>query len=183
MIKTLRYMLLVIAAVSVAGCTREIPKQVLSNVDPAIRFNMLIADPSAYIGKTVMAGGEIVNSVNTSSGVTSVEIMQLPLDTDYRPERGDRSDGRFIASYNGYLETQIFRPGRYVTVVGVVAPPHKGAIGSMPYVFPIITTTYIKLWPLHTGSDLPAYSIGLGFDYGPAFYPPWGFYPYGPFWY
>ncbi len=183
MVKTLLYTLLALALAAVSGCTRGIPKQVLSNVDPAISFNMLITDPSAYTGKTVMAGGEIITSANTSSGVTKMEIMQLPLDSDDKPEHGDQSGGRFIATYSGYLETHIFSPGRNVTVVGVVAPPHKGTIGSMPYVFPVIHATYIKLWPRPSTTSLPAYSIGWGVGYGPGFYPSWGFYPYGPFWY
>ncbi|MCL4469248.1 MAG: Slp family lipoprotein [Deltaproteobacteria bacterium] len=183
MIKTLSSMLLVISLIAVAGCAREIPENIISNVDTAITFSMLIKDPSGYKGKTVMTGGEVISSVNESSGTTSLEIMELPLERDYKPEKGDRSSGRFIAVYPGYLETHIFRPGRFVTVVGVVEAPQKGTIGSMPYVFPVIDTTYIKLWPIVHRSNLPAYSIGLGFDYGPSLFPPWGYYPYGPFWY
>jgi outer membrane lipoprotein len=183
MVKTISYILLAISLVAVTGCTKEIPENVISNVDQSITFSMLIKDPSAYQGKTVMAGGEIISSANESSGNTSLEIMELPLDSDYKPGKGDKSSGRFIASYKGYLETHIFRPGRLVTVVGTVAAPKKGAIGSMSYVFPVIDATYIKLWPIVKTSNLPAYSIGLGFDYGPGMFPPWGYYPYSPFWY
>ncbi len=183
MVKTISYMLLAISLIAVTGCAKEIPENVISNVDKAITFNMLIHDPSTYKGKTVIAGGEIISSANESNGHTSIEIMELPLDSDYKPRKGDKSAGRFIASYKGYLETHIFRPGRFVTVVGVVADAKKGTIGSMPYVFPVIDITYIKLWPIVHKSTVPAYSVGFGFDYGPPMFPPWGYYPYGPFWY
>ncbi|MGC8756715.1 MAG: Slp family lipoprotein, partial [bacterium] len=111
-----------------------------------------------------------------------LEIMQLPLDSDYKPKTGDESSGRFIALYKGYLETHIFSPGRLVTVVGTVNGSKKGTIGSMSYNFPVIDITYIKLWPIVQKRNIPAYSFGVGFDYGVGPFPPW-YYPYYPLWY
>ncbi len=180
MVKTICYTLLAVALFAASGCAPGIPKDVLSNVDKSITFSMLMSDPSAHKGKTVLAGGAIVGSTNESSGYTQLEVMQLPLDSDYEPEKGDRSEGRFIVLYKGYLETQIFGPGRLVTVVGTVDESKKGTVGSMTYSFPVIESTYIKLWPVPR-NPVPVYSVGLGFDYGP--FPPWWYYPYGPPWY
>lgn len=182
MLKKVFYLISIISLLLITGCTKEIPENVLLNVDKSITFNMLIKQPSSYKGKTVLAGGEIINSINESDDNTSLEIMELPLDSDYKPKIGDKSFGRFIALYKGYLETHIFRPGRLVTVVGIVNESKKGNIGSMSYTFPVIDITYIKLWPIVHKSNIPAYSFGFGFGYGMGPFPPW-YYPYYPLWY
>ncbi|MCL5276580.1 MAG: Slp family lipoprotein [Deltaproteobacteria bacterium] len=180
--KTIAYTLLAIALLTTSGCVPAIPREVLSSVDRSITFGMLIREPAAYKGKTVMVGGTIVKSTNEGSGYTRLEVMQLPLDGDGTPMRGDRSGGRFMVLCKGYLETRIFGPGRLVTVVGAVDGSKKGTVGSMAYEFPVIDSTYLKLWPV-PARPMPVYSIGIGFDEGP--FPPWGYYPYpyGPFWY
>jgi outer membrane lipoprotein len=180
MIKKIGYVLFMIFLIAMTSCAKAIPENVLLNIDKSITFNMLIKEPSAYKGKTVICGGEIIRSANENDGNTSLEIMELPLDSDYKPEKGDKSSGRFIALYKGYLETHIFSPGRFVTVVGVVAEPKKGTIGNMSYTFPVLDITYIKLWPIEQHYNVsPAYSLGFGFNYGPGPFPPW----YYPFWY
>ncbi len=180
--KTMVYTLLAIALLTAAGCVPAIPREVLSGVDRSITFGMLIRGPAAYKGKTVMVGGTIVKSTNEGSGYTRLEVMQLPLDSDGAPMTGDRSEGRFMILYKGYLETKIFGPGRLVTVVGTVGGSKKGTVGSMAYEFPVIDSTYLKLWPV-AARPVPVYSIGIGFDEGP--FPPWWYYPspYSPFWY
>ncbi len=174
-------MLIAIVLLAASGCSTAIPENALSNVDKSITFAMLKANPSAYKDKTILVGGEIIKSTNKHNGTTQLEVIEFPLDNEYRPRKGDKSDGRFIVVYKGYLETEIFKPGRFVTVVGIVGENKKGTIGNMPYNFPEIDVTYLKLWPLTHTENMPAYSIGLGFDYGPYIYPPYWYYPYSPF--
>ncbi len=178
--RKIEYAGLVIALLVASGCVPAIPGKVLSNVDRSITFGMLNADPSAYKGKMVMVGGSIVKATNEKNGYTRLEVMQLPLDTDEEPITGDRSYGRFMVLCKGYLETKIFSPGRLVTVVGTAGEVQKGTVGKMPYEFPVIASTYLRLW------RVPRRPIrfGFGIDYGPP--PPWWYYPYpyyGPFWY
>jgi outer membrane lipoprotein len=178
--KTISYPILVILLLAAYSCAPKIPKSVLSNVDKSITFNMLITNPSEYTGKTVITGGEIISAINQSNGDTRIGILEFPLDNDYKPQKGDRSKGRFIVLYRGYLETKIFRPGRLVTVVGTVGETKKGTIGSMSYTFPVINSTYVKLWPAKQHNPMPIYPIGSGFSYAPYMLPPWGYYPYEP---
>lgn len=180
--KTIRYVLLAVIAIAASGCVPEIPKEVLSNVDTTITFKMLKINPTEYTGKTIITGGEIVSATNQSNGDTALEIIEFPLDSDYKPQKSDQSSGRFIVSYKGYLETKIFAPGRLVTIVGTVGESHKGTIGSMPYTFPLVSSTYVKLWPIKP-NPVPVYSLGFGLDYAPYMAPPWWYYPYGPLMY
>ncbi len=178
--KTIGYPILVILLLVAYGCAPKIPKNVLANVDKSITFTMLISNPSEYTGKTVITGGEIISAINQSNGDTKIGILEFPLDSDYRPLKGDRSNGRFIVLHKRYLETKIFGPGRLVTIVGTVGETIKGTIGSMPYTFPVINSTYIKLWPIKQHNPMPIYPIGIGFSYAPYMLPPWGYYPYEP---
>lgn len=181
MSKTISYIILAFVLLTASSCAPKIPKKVLSNVDKSITFNMLMTDPSAYTGKTVIAGGEIIRAINQNNGDTTIGILEFPLDNGYKPQKGDRSDGRFIVLHKGYLETKIFGPGRLVTIVGTVGKSKKGTIGTMPYTFPVINSIYIKLWPIKQHNPMPIYPIGIGFSYAPYMLPPWGYYPYEPF--
>ena len=181
MSKTISYIILAFVLLAASSCTPKIPKRVLSNVDKSITFNMLITNPSAYTGKTVIAGGEIIRAINQNNSYTTIEILEFPLDNEYKPQKGDRSNGRFIVQHKGYLETKIFGPGRLVTIVGTVGKRKKGTIGTMSYTFPVIDSTYIKLWPIKQRNPMLIYPIGIGFSYAPYMLPPWGYSPYEPF--
>lgn len=176
--KKLVYIIVLLVTFGITACATSIPKTVLSNVDKVITFKMLITDPASYRNKIVMLGGEIVSSKNETNNTTSLEVIDFPLKSDYKPRMGDHSDGRFIAVNNGYLETEIYKPGRLVTIVGSVTGTKEGKIGDMKYNFPVINITYIKLWHIHHKEYLYQYPYPM-FYFGPNFYPPWWYYPYG----
>lgn len=102
-------------------------------------------DIAAAKGRDVLWGGQIVRSINKQEG-TLLEILQQPLDRRGRPESSDRSAGRFLVLYPGYLETLIYGQGRQVTVFGPVSGSRTLSLQEIDYTYPLITTADIHLW-------------------------------------
>ncbi len=120
------------------------------------------ADIGAVRGRTVAWGGIIVNARNLQNA-TQIEVLGYPLDPDNRPDTKAAPLGRFLALHPGYLETADYSPGRQLTVVGDITETREGTVGEARYVYPVVATTRLHLWPKETRqpSD-PQIHFGIG---------------------
>ena len=149
------------------GCATVISKQVREKVNKEVTFSRVKEDPEAYQGEVVMWAGVIIRSENREEG-TLIEILQKATDWEGAPEKTDRSGGRFLALYDGYLETAVFNEGREVTVAGEVAGKRALPLGQIDYVYPLISILEIHLWPERSyGDDWPS-----SYWYDPWFWGP-----------
>lgn len=120
------------------------------------------ADIGAVRGRTVAWGGVIVNAKNLQNA-TQVEVLGYPLDLDNRPDIKAAPLGRFLALHPGYLETADYNAGRHVTVIGSVTETREGTVGEARYVYPVLATTRLHLWPKETQqSSDPQIHFGIG---------------------
>jgi len=160
-----------VAAVAlVAGCaTAVIPASVRSQVSEGITFQQVRGNPEAYRGKTVLWAGHVLALRNEKEG-TYVEVLQAPADAEGRPHSFEQSAGRFIAFFDRYLDEAVYRPGRSVTVVGVVQGQKSQPLGQgkTEYAYPLLTGQYIYLWPPMTRRPPPYYN-----EWGPWWGDPW----------
>jgi outer membrane lipoprotein len=152
-----------------AGCAPLISKELRRELSPDITFKQVIKDPDAHKGKTVLISGIILGSKNTKEG-TLIEILQKPADIGGRPKDVDDSDGRFLALYDGYLDTAIYSRGRDVAVAGEITGKRILPLGEIDYIYPLISIKEIHLFKVRKEE---------GFRYHP--YPYWWW--YHPRWY
>jgi outer membrane lipoprotein len=132
-------------ALSVTGCVHVIPKETLRKVDRNLSFAELLEAPKAHKGKVVLLGGVVVKAVNKDKG-TLLEIYQTKIDSQGRPIGLDRSGGRFLAFYQGFLDSEIYCKGRKVTIVGAVEGEKVGKLGDLNYHYPYLVINTIHLW-------------------------------------
>lgn len=133
----------------VTGCAPVISKNLREQVEKEISFKQVISNPDAYQGKMVIWGGVIIAAKNTKEG-TLIEILQKPTDAQGRPKDVDRSDGRFLALYDRYLDAAIYAQGREVTVAGEIKGKRILPMGEIQYTYPMILAKEIHLWPART---------------------------------
>ncbi len=150
--------LLVLVAGLLLGCAPPFPQETLARVDRNITFRDLRKDPGRYTGRWVMLAGLIIASRNTKEG-TTIEMLQRPAYDDGRPRDTDETGGRFLIQSEGYLETAVFRPGRLLTVVGVVAGETTQKLDDIEYRYPVVTAKALHLWS--SGSE-PRFFFGIG---------------------
>jgi outer membrane lipoprotein len=151
----------ILLAALLAGCASPVPKVIREPLPGEIGVAQARADLDAHIGKRVRWGGSIVKVENRPKE-TVIELVSRPLGDRGRPRDTDRSGGRFLASFQGFLDPAIYAKGRELTVVGTLADSVSGAIGEHPYRFPLVRVESFYLW-----EPLP---------------PPYPYY-YDPFWY
>jgi Starvation-inducible outer membrane lipoprotein len=105
--------------------------------------------------------------------------MQTELDFQKRPRNVDRSSGRFMVRYEGFLDPYIYSKGREITLIGVIIGKEEQEIGEIRYVYPVVDSRDVRLWeknqeiryrdPWFWGSP-----YGWGYPY------PW--WPGSPYW-
>lgn len=170
-------LLICVAAVFVlSACAYPISKGLRKEAEKSPAFTSVLKEPATYVGSIVIWGGVIVETINHKTG-SEIVVLETPLDFEGEPEDSEYSQGRFIARTSGYLDPEIYRKGRKVTVAGRIVTPEQGKIGEMSYNYPVISIREIHPWQVPR-VYYPPYYYGYGW-YGPYYGPYWGP-PFGP---
>lgn len=120
-------------------------KEIMNQVDETLTYQVVQQGPDRYLGKTVLWGGVIVEVTNRQNE-TELKVAQTELDIEKRPKDLDRSGGRFIVRYAGFLDPAIFQAGREITVAGEVAGKEFLPLGRTQYSYPVLMAKEIHLW-------------------------------------
>ncbi len=138
---------LILLVLFLNACAGPIPKNMRDGVSPNTGFERVIRNPAGSVGKTVLWGGEIIETI-TREEYSLIEIIQKPLGFKERPLAGDESEGRFLVEYRGqFLDPAIYKIGREVTIVGEIIRAEKKKLGKMNYRYPYVLASYVYLWP------------------------------------
>lgn len=128
-----------------------------------------------------MRWGGTIASVQNRADATWIEIVERELGAYGRPLETDRSEGRFLARFDGYLDASIYKVDRPITIFGVVKGQVSGFIGDYSYNFPLVHVASHYLWREHDPYADYRYRDPY-WDYPYWYYPYWyyphGYYPY-----
>lgn len=147
-------------AIALFACAPAFSPQSLDRVEKNISFQALLRDPDQYRDRTLMYGGEIIQTWVEASE-TWVEVLQKPLDWENRPQDGDVSYGRFFVILQGFQDPAIYAPGRKITSIGEVQGKRVEKIKDLDYTFPVILSRESHLWRPESTSQ-PTFHIGIG---------------------
>ena len=93
-----------------------LPADLRQRIDSTVPFADLEAAPSSYVGRTVMVSG-IVLTAKRAKDRTEIEVLQLPAEQGGLPsDDRSRSEGRFLAVENKFLDPATIVSGTPVTV-------------------------------------------------------------------
>jgi outer membrane lipoprotein len=156
----------------VTSCS-VISQQIRKESMPPVDFKILIQETDKYLGNTVILGGYILETKNLADR-SSVKVLQVPLGLGENPKSRDESEGRFIISYKGFLDPEIYSKGRKVTVAGTIVGTVVEKVDQFAQPYLKIESREIYLWPREEKYVWPYY-----YDpwYYPYYYDPW-YYPY-----
>ena len=129
--------------------------------------------PQKYINKNVLWGGMIIET-DVKPNATFIKVIDRDLDYEKRPKEGDKSNGRFIVRYPGFLDPAIYKPGREITVIGTLSGVERQPVGEFQYTYLLVDSKHLHLWETRAKYRRPAY-----WDY-PLMPFPYSSYPYYP---
>ena len=129
-----------------------------------------------------LRGVPTYRSVKRTKSQTEIEILQLPTEGGQPSTTGRlRSEGRFLAVREEFLDPASMPPGIPVTVIGVVKGSTTRPLDDSEYVYPILDIKHLTDWSAvaaqQSGDNTAAF---YGPDYSPLRYwgRPNGFSPY-----
>jgi outer membrane lipoprotein len=153
---------LAIGAIALAGCA-TVPAPLAGNDFAGLTPQQAIAQN--VTGQRVRWGGEIVK-VEPRSGETCFEILSRELYADARPNRLDKSEGRFLACKTGFFDPAVYTQGRDITVVGTINGHEQHKVGEYDYTYAKVDATEVYMWPKRSN---------VAYDpWGPCYDPFWG---------
>jgi outer membrane lipoprotein len=148
---------------ALSGCTSVLSTSVVQEADDKIAFPDLQKQPERYRGAVVILGGQIVETVVKESE-TWVQVLQLPLGAQQRPDNLASSQGRFIVIYKRFADPFVYEKGRKITVAGVVEGGRVIMLNDRTYTLPVLLERESYLWK--TEEYYPAYWPGPTFQFG-----------------
>jgi outer membrane lipoprotein len=167
------FFLLLFFAGLMVSCA-PLSQEILRQVDEGLTLREVQKDPHSYLGKIVLWGGVIVETTNKQNE-TLIKVMQTELGYEKRPMDLDKSAGRFLVRYFGFLDPAIFKQGREVTIAGEVMGKEVLPLGTIQYAYPVIQAKEIHLWEQQQ-EYRPLY-YAPGYYYEPSIFL-WHRYPY-----
>lgn len=156
-----------------------VPVGLEKEIDASVRFANLKNTPTEYIGRTVMFSGTVIRAKRTATG-TEVEVLQLPAENN-EPLTEDRlrSEGRFLAVREAFLDPASLPEGTPVTVIGTVTGAASRPLDESSYTYPLLEIKHIIDWSRIAAERQRDRIPSYGF-YAPPY--GWGgFYPYGAY--
>ncbi len=171
----LRFVTLGLVLVVAAGCaTKPIAKEYRQEANAEdITFPMVLQNPDAFVGDTVLWGGVIIETKNIKNG-TQITVLETPLGEDEKPQRERHSQGRFIALSSKFLDPAIYKEGRRITLAGEVKGKQELPLGDTTYVYPVVRVKQLHLWEKRPTYVYPYHYWDPYWDYTP--------WDYGPYW-
>jgi outer membrane lipoprotein len=113
---------------------------------PRIPGNSAVTEaPAASAGSRVRWGGVVV-ALQALPEKTVLEIAGYPLDSQQRPDLQQASGGRFLVLASPQLASS-YRPGRIVTVTGILTGKVANESSQGRRVLPLVRSQFSDLWP------------------------------------
>ena len=155
--------LAVIFSFFLLACTSALSNQVMQQADQVIAFPDLQRQPERYRGAVVILGGQILETV-VKQDETRVQVLQLPLGAQQRPDNAAASQGRFIVIYKRFVDSLVYEKGRKITVAGMVEGGQAITLNDRLYILPVLLERETHLWK--TEDYGPSYAPGTAIQFG-----------------
>jgi outer membrane lipoprotein len=180
--RLVKYFLFSLLLMVISGCAYPISKELRREVRKDITFSMVLQDPTAYMGSVVLWGGIIIETMNHRDG-SEVTVLETPLGYMEEPEPAKYSRGRFIAKTSEFLDPEVYKQRKRITLAGEIIGKEIKPLGKSEYTYPVVLVKQLYLWPRERRYIYPPpyywYDPYWVYPYSPY---AWGGYGYGPYW-
>jgi len=129
------------------GCSTK-PTQLQLAIESSPAIATVQKAPTEHQKKQVVWGGSIIKLETLADDTSRIWVLARTLNRHGYPSRGDKTSGRFIATVDSFLDPEIYRRGRRLTISGTVTELFDEPIGDKTYQYPVVAAKDYKLWPV-----------------------------------
>ena len=124
----------------------NVPPELEQQIDTRVTFAALSAAPATYVGRIVKVSGIVISAKRTTDQ-TELEVLQLPTDAAGSPTTERlRSEGRFLAVREAFLDPATVPAGTPMTVIGVVRGATTRPLDESEYSYPVVEIKHLIDW-------------------------------------
>jgi len=113
-----------------------------------IPFKTMIEEADSRVGESATLGGYVLDS-NMIGAKTDITVLQTPLDWNTKPQFREKSEGRFLVSYEGKFNPNDYSPEDRLTVFGKIAGIAKEKVEHCPSPCLKIESSKLRVWREH----------------------------------
>lgn len=139
---------LVCIVVLLSGCS-VMSKSMRNQVGTMQSFEDVINAIPKSIGSNVIFGGYVLDVTNAADKST-ITLVQAPLGIGDEPGSRDKSKGRLVVEYQGFMDPEVYTRDRKVTVGGRILHGAAAVSDQTPYPYLRIDAQEVYLWPVRT---------------------------------
>tara|TARA_Y100001956_G_scaffold79903_1_gene94107 strand:+ start:1899 stop:2453 length:555 start_codon:yes stop_codon:yes gene_type:complete len=139
----LRSLIIFGSAILLSACS-TLPDN-LKSEDPLLVTNYATWLSAQQSQPQVRLGGVIAKVTNLKDK-TRVEVVNLPINSNGKPDISQEPQGRFIGYIDGFVEPVSFAEGRLITLLGEGREGEKGSVGEHEYTYPVMQVEGFHLW-------------------------------------
>lgn len=124
----------------------DVPPELEQQIDASVTFADVYAAPANYVGRMVKIGGIVIRTKRTTDQ-TELELLQLPTKAAGPPTTERlRSEGRFLAVREAFLDPAAVPAGTPITVIGVVKGSTTRPLDEREYTYPVVEIHHLIDW-------------------------------------
>ena len=153
-----------------SACASNSPKVISENPVKTATVAEARDDINTVTNREVRWGGTIA-SVSNFAKHSEIEIVSRNLYKSGRPKNSDQSAGRFIAIIGEFIDPDVYKKDREVTIHGIITGSKNGRIGEYDYFYPVVKADALHLWA--EVKEISPYP----YDYYDPFFYPWFYRP------
>lgn len=179
-VKNSSSLFLVLAAViALSACAARYPEAIRGDESPLIAYQTVFnsSDSETGVGSKARWGGVIAKVINKES-MSIIEVVNMELRSSGRPVVDENSLGRFRVHVNGFIDPDVYAPGRLFTAYGTYTGKETDKIGEFLYSFPVLMGQGFHLWKVEEQTQRVDVMFNYGFGhpyyrypyYGPGYY-------------
>lgn len=124
------------------GCATMPPELSTNNANVVTDYKSL----SQAVSSSEVRLGGVIAGVKNLKDKTRVEVVNLPLTTNGKPDIGYEPKGRYIVYLNGFVDPVSLPNGRLISVLGKLHGTEMSMVDEYQAKFPVIDATGFHLW-------------------------------------
>lgn len=139
-------LLIAFSALMLSGCSSLPDSLVTTNESVVTDYEVWVNSPPDSVSEVRLGG--VIASVTNLETQTRLEIVNLPIGKDAKPNINVEPQGRYVAYINGFVDPVSYAKGRLISVLGTENGYETGKVGEFDYRFPVLSATGYHLWQI-----------------------------------